>query len=117
MEEEKRLCQRWKQLREPQTDLRAVPALGLVPVTSHKVESVDQCFPTLFLHTNTTHLPTLPNRSHLNQLISSLVETPRPEIWLREGDIQNVHCWCVIFMQMKNILVSLYFDDPFNTFC
>ncbi len=29
------------------------------------------------------HFPTVPNQTHLNQLISSLVETPGPEIyWL-----------------------------------
>ncbi len=35
------------------------------------------------------------NQTHLNQLISSLVETPGPEIyWSDKADIQNVHCCC-----------------------
>ncbi len=43
----------------------------------------------------TPTLQIFPNQTHLNQLISSLVETPGPEIyWSDKGDIQNVHCWC-----------------------
>ncbi len=52
----------------------------------HSLMIVDQCFPTTFLeYFNTAHL----HFSLIKQVISSLVETPRPEM-VDEGDMQYV---------------------------
>ncbi len=43
---------------------------------------------------NTAHFACLLYKSHLIQLISSLVATPRPEMGVSDkGDMQNVQCW------------------------
>ncbi len=43
---------------------------------------------------NTACFPCLLNQTHLIQIISSLVETPRPEMGLSDkGEMHNLQCW------------------------
>ncbi len=41
-------------------------------------------------HTNTKHFPIFPNQTHLNQLISSLVETLGPEIYWSDKETSKM---------------------------
>lgn len=50
--------------------------------------------PCSWKHTNTTHFHTLPNQTHLIQLINSLVETPRTQMPVSDKrDIKSMPCW------------------------
>ncbi len=58
---------------------------------------------------NTAHLACLLYQSHLIQLISSLVATPRPEMGVPDkGDMQNVQCWGGSRNVFRNPWVILY---------
>ncbi len=63
-----------------------------------------------------------PHLSHLIQLISSLVETARPEVGVSDkGDIQNVQCCgyfmerfenhCIIVFVLQNNKYMLYYNS------
>ncbi len=67
----------------------------MISLKSHAAFIVVQWFPTMFLEApQHCMFPCLPSQTHLIQIISSLVETPRPEMGVSEkGEMQNVHCW------------------------
>ncbi len=49
------------------------------------------------------------NQKHLIQIISSLVETPRPESGVSDkGEMQNVQCWGTSRNMVGNLCPSLY---------
>ncbi len=66
---------------------------------------IGQWFSNLSTSTPSLHILYLPYQTHLIQLISSLVETARPELGVSdEGDIQNVYdrFWCRLLVDAGN---------------
>jgi len=87
------------------------PIAGFFKLSHSARVSVSQ--PCSWRHTPTTCFPTLPNQINLIQLISSLVESPRPEIDGSDrgdkGDIQNVHCCCA---SRNRVLLTINPHNP-----